>query len=101
MQQQIINLCKQFCINGTLKSFKYFSSGHINTTVLVEFEENEKTKQYVLQKINKNVFKKPEDVMYNISNITHYIKQKLENSGQSADRKVLRFLKSTNNILRR
>ena len=97
MEQKIKELCKNFNVNGNLKAFKYFSSGHINTTVLVQFEYNGKINEYVLQKINKNVFKKPEDVMYNISNVTNYIKSQLENNGVSPSRKVLNFLKGKNN----
>jgi len=96
MQQGILQLCKDFNIKGNLVNFKIFKSGHINTTLLVRFEHDGEIKEYVLQKINKYVFKNPEDVMHNISNVTKHIKNKIKANGQSPDRKVLNFLTSSN-----
>lgn len=89
-------LCKLFNLNGELINYKFFTSGHINTTCLVELENNGKTKKYVLQKINTNVFKKPEDVMTNISNVTCFIKDKLTSSNKYNKRSVLNFIQGNN-----
>lgn len=96
MTDKIIDLCNQFNINGEFKDFKTFTSGHINSTFLVKYDCDGKEKEYVLQKINKNVFINPEAVMENISNVTNYIKNKIKSQGGSASRKVLQFLKSNN-----
>ena len=90
MENKIIKLCKNFNINGQFISYKTFTSGHINTTCLVSFFENGKINEYVLQKINKNVFKNPEQVMENIVSVTEFIKNKIANSNQTSSR-VLSF----------
>ena len=91
MEERIKSLCENFNIKGDFDSFEYFKSGHINTTVLVRFSQDGVMKEYVLQKINKNVFKNPEDVMENISNVTNFIKNKLKANGEKTSRKVLKF----------
>lgn len=96
MIEKIKDICNQFQINGEFKDYTTFNSGHINSTFLLNFDCDGKQKEYVLQKINKNVFKNPEQVMENISNVTNYIKDKIKSQGGSASRKVLHFLKSNN-----
>ena len=90
MENTIINLCKKFNIKGQFVSYKIFTSGHINTTCLVSFFDNGSINEYVIQKINKNVFKKPDLVMDNIVSVTEFIKNKVK-SHRNADSKVLNF----------
>lgn len=97
MEQLFKKLVSKFNVKGAFEGFEYFSSGHINTTALIKVKSGEIVKNYVLQKINKNVFKKPEDVMTNISSVTNFIKAKLEKKGVNFSRKVLNFLQSDNN----
>lgn len=96
MNNKIEQLCKNFNISGNLLGYKTFTNGHINTTLLTRFEHNGKVNDYVLQKINKNVFKHPESVMYNIVNVTEFIKEKLITEGKNTDQKVLQFAPATN-----
>ena len=92
MRKKIEEIFGAFGINGDFAGFKMFKSGHINTTCLVSLDDNGVSRNYVMQKINKNVFKHPEDVMSNISNVTGFIRSKLARQGKSSDRKVLKFL---------
>ena len=92
MQQQILKLCSQFNINYNLISYKFINNGHINTTIEVVFFDGEKNKRYILQKINKYVFKNPEDIMQNIANVTAFLKQKMKENGNG--QKVLKFYNS-------
>ncbi|MBR3885005.1 MAG: phosphotransferase [Clostridia bacterium] len=91
MEKELIELCKAFNIEGEFDSIEVINNGHINSTFLVRFIENGKIKEYVLQKINKYVFKQPENVMENITEVTSYINQKLKNENKSTDRKTLNF----------
>ena len=91
MEKELINLCKSFDIQGEFDSIEVISNGHINSTFLVRFKANGETKEYILQKINKHVFKKPEEVMQNIFAVTNHIVTKLKNSAKPYDRKTLIF----------
>lgn len=95
-QFEIEKIIKSFNIEGKLVEIESFSNGLINTSLKITIEHNEDIKHYVLQKINKNVFEKPEDIMENISNVTKHIRNKLFLSGQNTNRKVLKFHKSNN-----
>ncbi len=96
MEKELIELCKAFKIDGEFDSIEVINNGHINSTFLVRFNQNGKVKEYVLQKINKYVFKRPEEVMENISGVTKYINEKLKRENKSADRKTLNFKDSEN-----
>jgi len=91
MQQKIKNLLEEFNITGEIVNYDFFKNGHINTTVKVEVNVNGKRKQYVLQKINHNVFTKPYEVLENISNVTNHIKNEIHKKGEHSTRKVLKF----------
>ena len=96
MEKELIELCKAFKIDGEFDSIKVINSGHINSTFLVGFLVDGKTKKYILQKINKYVFKKPDEVMENIIGITNHINEKLRKENKSTDRKTLNFSYSEN-----
>lgn len=59
-----------FSLNAEKATWLEFGSGRINNTYMVTVEDD---KTYVLQKINKYVFKEPEKVMANISAVTNYL----------------------------
>lgn len=93
---QIIEKVKLFNVIDDVVNLKQLSGGHINTTYLVTTAQENQTNKYVLQKINKYVFKNPNEVMQNIVSITNFIKDKISSKGQNYKRKVLNFLQSTN-----
>lgn len=96
MIDSINKMMIEFNKTGRVAGYKMFNSGHINTTVLVIVDEGDKHGKYVLQRINTNVFKNPEGVMENISNVTNYIRRKMENSGIDSKNRVLKFNKANN-----
>jgi len=91
MENQLLELCKKFNIHGEYLDYEIFKSGHINTTVMVKFKNDDKVREYVLQKINKNVFKQPDKVMENVSKVTNFIENKLKINGEKTSRRVLQF----------
>lgn len=95
---QIIEKIKLFNVVDDVVNLKQLSGGHINTTYLVTTAQENQTNKYVLQKINKYVFKNPDEVMQNIVSITNFIKDKIFSKGQNYKRKVLNFLQSTNGL---
>lgn len=86
----IRDICASFDIGGQYLSCKEITTGNINKTYAVKFLRGGQEKEYVIQKINKNVFKSPEKVMNNIVRVTNYIKEKVEYDELSAERLVLR-----------
>ena len=64
-----------FQTDGAPVDCKAFGHGHINNTFCVTTESGAK---YVLQRINKYVFKNPNRVMANTSSVTNYLRQRVE-----------------------
>lgn len=62
----------QFAVDGEPISFTPCKIGLINATYFVKTENSE----YVLQKINTNVFKKPQEVMANYAAVTEHLQKK-------------------------
>ncbi len=69
--------------------------GHINSTFFVNYREDPDTHHYVFQKVNTNIFKKPDELMFNIFNVTEHIYKKTEAEGLDPKRSTLRFMKTT------
>ena len=87
----IYELCETFGVKGEIVGVSILTSGHINSTFKVDVDENGKMKSYIVQKVNDYVFKKPEELMENIINVTDFIEKKCKKSGNS---KTLKFLKT-------
>ena len=50
-------------LEGTLTEAVPYGSGHINDTFRVTCEDNGTTRRYILQRMNKNIFLNPEELM--------------------------------------
>ncbi len=80
-----------FGITDPIISQQEIHSGNINCTYLVTVAAPDKERQYVFQRINSYVFKKPQEVMANILSVTEHIKKKLLEETGSYERRVLSF----------
>ncbi len=90
----IIKLCNNFCFKGEFIGSETIVSGNINKTYKVFTEDENGKHQYLLQEINKNVFKDPIKIMENIKNINDYIDSKKK----CEDLFVLHFKNSTQGL---
>ena len=91
----IREICSSFCIAGTYVGCQELSTGNINSSFKVKFVRDGEEKNYIIQRINKSVFKRPEDVMDNIINVTHFVRQKILSKNLSTKKFVLRAFLST------
>ncbi len=71
---QIEKIACQFKIDGQPVSCTEFGSGHINYTVKVLTDTGN---EYVLQRINKYVFKDPVRLMTNVSSVTDFLRERV------------------------
>ena len=83
IQNEIKALAERFGIEGDLIDFSVYTDGHINSTYRATFENGDK---YVVQGINTNVFKNPDELMENVVNVMKYLKAKIEESGKEIGR---------------
>lgn len=66
-----------------------YGNGHINDTYLIS------GKQYIMQRINTNIFKNPDEVMDNIVKITSFLRTKLAAEGGDPDRETMTVIPTT------
>ncbi len=81
MNYDITEVSSHFAVDKIMGAY---GNGHINDTYLFD-----SSPRYILQRINSNVFKKPEEVMENIKNVTIHLKKKIEAAGGDPDRETL------------
>lgn len=84
----------KFDVKGEFVSAIPYGSGHINDTRLVTMNEDGVEKQYVLQRINHNVFKNPAQLMENYVGVTSYLKEVVEKNGGDPMRETLNVIKT-------
>lgn len=75
---------------------KPFGEGHINETyaVYMPTENGEDEFDYILQRVNNNVFKDPAGVMENIFSVTEYLRDVIRKEGGNPDRETLSCIKT-------
>ena len=94
----IKNICKEFHLKGNIKKIKLITNGIINNTYKVYYDIDGDETKYIIQQINKNVFKQPDKLMDNITGISRHIIQKLESYDQKNSRNVLEYMKTADNV---
>ena len=75
---QISEISSQFAIEGKFLEGSEIESGHINTTYLAAYENEEgEVSRYILQRINEHVFKDPHAVLKNVACVTKHINRRV------------------------
>ena len=88
------NVSSNFKIAGNVVSATPYGNGHINDTYLVVTECDEKKTDYILQRINKNVFKNPPQLMDNMASVTRYLAKKILENGGDPSRETLNVIET-------
>ncbi len=89
MPYDLKEICSHFDITTNIGSY---GNGHINDTYLCETDPG-----FILQRINTNIFKNPDELMENIFNVTDHIKAKIKAAGGDIKRETLTVIKTTDN----
>lgn len=90
-------IISNFPFNGELTDIKKTNTGLINSTYILTFTDNNIDYRYVLQQINTNVFKNPDELMSNIMNVTGFLRNKINLDGRNSERETLTFLYTKSN----
>lgn len=86
----IKEIAAQFKFEGGYQSGHSFGFGHINDTYLITSENGHvRARRYVLQRINHEVFKNPDQVMENIDRVTEHLRKKIIAEGGNPARETL------------
>jgi hypothetical protein len=89
-------IVEHFCFKGDFLDAVPFGTGHINATYATRFKEpGGLIRRYILQRINTQIFKTPEQVMRNIERVTSYLRNKLDPEDADASRRVITLIPAT------
>lgn len=100
-QKRILeDVIEQFSVDGQILSIEEYGSGHINDTYLVRLEENTEgepqqgaeEKKYILQRMNTEIFKNPDELMENITGVTAFLEKKIRARGGDPSRETLHVI---------
>ena len=96
MAMEIKQIIDNFNVEGSFVSAEPYGSGHINSTKYVVMEKDGARREYILQKINKNVFKSPEKLMDNYTSVTEFLRNSIIENGGDPDRETINVIKNKN-----
>jgi Ser/Thr protein kinase RdoA (MazF antagonist) len=95
MQHNLKEIFSSFRTEGTYRSGEPFGSGHIHDTFRIETAEADKD-DYILQRLNNNIFKNIPQLQNNIERVTVHLRNKLKKiPGSDPKRECLSLVEST------
>lgn len=83
------NVVSKFDLRGDFVSCEPYGNGHINDTFLVVMSSNGETINYILQRLNSNVFPRTRELMENIIGVTVFLRTAIKKAGGNPDRDTL------------
>ena len=101
MEKQLPNfrdLIFQFCVYGDFLVGVPFGNGNINDTYQLTFDQGGVRLHYILQRINHQVFTKPELVMENVTRVTDHILADIRVNRLETRKRTLRWLRTPEGV---
>lgn len=86
LQEIATTVLDRFDIWGRLIMIEPFGDGHINDTFRITTDRTHKIGQYILQRLSPVAFKRPDQVMENVLNVTSFLHQIIAERGGDPDR---------------
>ena len=93
-QDDCRRICSKFALYGDFLVAVPFGGGHVNDTFQLTFDQGGVRLHYVLQRINRNVFRKPEQVMENMDRVTRHLLAKIHAEKVETRKRTIRLLRT-------
>lgn len=87
----IKEICEKFQIEGDYTACSQINNGIINRSYMVTYKNGGAERKYLVQCVNKTVFKRPDKIMQNIVGVTDFIRAKIVARGLDPERRVLHY----------
>lgn len=89
----LVEIAGKFSFEGSLVEILPFGQGHINDTYAAVFRQpGGGVRRYILQRINRFVFKDPEALMENVERVTRHLHRKIAAAGGDPLRETLNLV---------
>ena len=77
-----------------------YGAGHINDTFVVHTQPEDRCcRRFILQRMSAAAFKRPDQLMENITGVTEYLGRRIEQNGGDRERETMRVLRPRNGEL--
>ena len=91
--EQKMEVINHYQFAGELLSQEPYGSGHINDTFLLVYDiERMGRMKVILQRMNKDIFTKPEELMENVVGVTSYLRERIIENGGDPERETLNVI---------
>lgn len=88
-----VSIVRQFAFEGEFLDARRHGHGHINGTYVARLRKADGTiHRYILQRINHEVFRHPEELMENIEKVTVHLREKIVAAGGDPERETLNII---------
>lgn len=92
MNDKILSIARRFSLPEGELHIAAYGNGHINETYCVKVEES--ARRFILQRVNRYVFERPEEVISNIAKVTQYLRGVITAEGGDPERETLTLVES-------
>ena len=96
-KEELEEVINEFQYEGKLVFIKPYGSGHINDTFLLKYEIGYMgSLNVILQRMNREIFEKPVELMENVIGVTEHLKKKIVEMGGDPERETLNLIPAKN-----
>lgn len=92
MNNKILSIVRRFEIPEGEITLAPYGNGHINDTYCAAIATAQGERRLIVQRVNRYVFKHPEDVIVNIEKVTDYLRGVIEREGGDPARETLSLI---------
>lgn len=94
MDKKFQEIVRQFDIPAGPWTAKPYGNGHINDTLCVTVTAEAGVRRFILQRVNRYVFKRPQEVIDNIAKVTQYLRGVIAAEGGDPARETLTLVRT-------
>ena len=94
MDSKKLDIARRFDIPEGEISTESYGNGHINDTLCVTVTAAQGQRRFILQRVNRYVFQKPEEVIRNIEQVTEYLRGIIAAEGGDPQRETLTLVRT-------
>ncbi len=91
-KEELMQIADKFCLDGEKEQVEPYGSGHINDTYLLTCKIGDEKKNYILQRMNHEIFKDPAGLMENVVGVTTFLQKKIRENGGDPEREALNVI---------
>ena len=94
MDSKKLDIARRFDIPEGEISAEPYGNGHINDTLCVTVTAAQGQRRFIMQRVNRYVFQKPEEVILNIEQVTEYLRGVIAAEGGDPQRETLTLVRT-------